>query len=79
MNKRIIEKGTQKQKEYAWQNVVLTEQLRGRRHITGLLSSMFKVSDRLHRTIYNAGNEENLPGKIVRLEGGKPVGGKTNF
>ena len=37
---------------------------------------MFAVSDRLHRTIYNAGNAENLPGKVTRLEGGKSVGGK---
>ena len=37
---------------------------------------MFAVSDRLHRTIYNAGNAENLPGKVARLEGGKSVGGK---
>lgn len=76
MNKKIVEKGTDKQKERAWKNLILTEQLRGRRQVTGLLSSMFAVSDKLHRTIYNAGNTENLPGKVARLEGGKPVGGK---
>ena len=57
--------------ERAWRNLVLTEQLRGRRQVTGLLSSMFAVSDRLHRTIYNVENAENLPGKVIRLEGGK--------
>jgi Zn-dependent metalloprotease len=76
MNKKIVEKGTDRQKDRAWKNLILTEQLRGRRQVTGLLSSMFAVSDRLHRTIYNAGNAENLPGKVVRLEGGKSAGTK---
>src|SRR6476620_10761394 len=76
MNKKIVEKGTDSQKERAWKNLILTEQLRGRRQVTSLLSSMFAVSDRLHRTIYDARNKESLPGKLARLEGGKPVGGK---
>ena len=75
MNKKIVEKGTKEQKERAWKNVILTEQLRGRRQITGLLTSMLSVSDRLHRTIYDAQNAENLPGKMVRVEGGKVKGG----
>ncbi len=69
INKRIIEKGTEKQKERAWQNLVLTEQFRGRRQVTSLLSSMFSVSDDLDRSIYNARNSENLPGSIARQEG----------
>ena len=47
VNKKIVEKGTKKQKEQAWKNLVLTEQLRGRRSVTGLMSSMFSVSNRL--------------------------------
>jgi Zn-dependent metalloprotease len=77
MNKNIAEKGSKKQKEQAWKNVVLTEQLRGRRLVTGLMSSMFSVSDKLDRTIYDAENTENLPGKLVRQEGGPAKGGKT--
>lgn len=46
MNKKIVEKGTGKQKERAWKNLILTEQLRGRRQVTRFLSSMFTVSDR---------------------------------
>jgi hypothetical protein len=45
MNKSIIDKGNKKQKEHAWNNLILTEQLRGRRLVTGLISSMFSVSD----------------------------------
>lgn len=76
MNKKIVEKGTSKQRELAWKNLILTEQLRGRRQVTGLLSSMLSASDRLHRTIYDAHHAETLPGSLVRVEGGKPKGGK---
>jgi Zn-dependent metalloprotease len=77
VNKKIVEKGTKKQKEQAWKNLVLTEQLRGRRLVTGLMSSMFSVSNRLDRTIYDAKNRENLPGYLVRREGERAKGGTT--
>jgi Zn-dependent metalloprotease len=77
MNKNIVEKGTKKQKEHAWKNLILTEQLRGRRLVTGLMSSMFSISNKLDRTIFDAENTENLPGTLVRREGEKAKGGKT--
>jgi Zn-dependent metalloprotease len=77
VNKKIVEKGTKKQKEQAWRNLILTEQLRGRRLVTGLMSSMFSVSNRLDRTIFDAKNLENLPGNLVRREGEKEKGGRT--
>ena len=77
VNKKIVEKGTKKQKEHAWKNLILTEQLRGRRLVTGLMSSMFSISNRLDRTIFDAQNTETLPGTLVRHEGGKAKGGKT--
>jgi Zn-dependent metalloprotease len=77
MNKNIVEKGTKKQKEEAWKNLILTEQLRGRRLVTGLMSSMFSISNKLERTIFDAENTENLPGTLVRHEGERLKGGKT--
>jgi len=77
VNKKIVEKGTKKQKEKAWKNLVLTEQLRGRRSVTGLMSSMFSVSNKLDRTIFDAKNSESLPGTLIRREDGKVTGGKT--
>lgn len=77
VNKKIVEKGTKKQKEKAWKNLILTEQLRGRRSVTGLMSSMFSVSNKLERTIFDAKNSENLPGTLVRREDGKIKGGET--
>jgi Zn-dependent metalloprotease len=77
MNKNIVEKGNKKQKEQAWKNLILTEQLRGRRLVTGLMSSMFSVSDKLYRSIFNAENTEDLPGTLIRSEGQSTLGGKT--
>jgi len=77
VNKKIVEKGTKKQKDHAWKNLILTEQLRGRRLVTGSMSSMFSVSNRLDRTIYDAQNQESLPGTVIRREGGKAKGGRT--
>lgn len=70
VNKRIVENGTEKQKMNAIKSLILTEQMRGRRHVTGLMSSMFSISDKIHRTIYDAHHIERLPGTIIRTEGG---------
>lgn len=75
VNKRIFENGSDEQKRKAWQNLIVTEQLRGRRNIVGGLFTMFSTSDKLHRSIFNAENEENLPGKLVRGEGAARKGG----
>ena len=77
VNKKILENGTKRQRDQAWKNLILTEQLRGRRLVTGLMSSMFPVSDELDRTIYDAKNREQLPGTLVRREGDKVKGGVT--
>lgn len=81
VNKNIVAKGSKKQKERAWKNLILTEQLRGRRLVTGSMPSLFSVSGRLYRTIFDAENREELPGAVIRFEGGKPfvgkLGGKT--
>lgn len=76
MNKKIVDNGTEKQKQSAWKNLILTEQLRGRRQVTSLMSVMFSRSDFLQRTIFDARNIENLPGTLVRVEGGRQLGGK---
>jgi Zinc metalloprotease (elastase) len=77
VNKNIVKKGSEQQKERAWKNLILTEQLRGRRFVTGLMSSMFSVSDKLYRTIFDAHHSENLPGTVVRYENGRAKGGQV--
>jgi hypothetical protein len=54
INRRIIEKGTEDQKRKAWQTLIVTEQLRGRRTVAGSLHTLFAVADKLHRTIFDA-------------------------
>jgi Zn-dependent metalloprotease len=76
IHRHVVENGTEEQKRRAWQNLILTEQLRGRRNIAGSMYSIFAVSDKLHRTIFDAQNTESLPGKLVRSEGGKSKGGR---
>ncbi|MFZ0327370.1 MAG: M4 family metallopeptidase [Nitrososphaeraceae archaeon] len=76
INRRILERGSEDQKHKAWQNLIITEQLRGRRSIAGSMASLFVRSDKLHRTIFDAHNSESLPGKLVRGEGGRPTGGR---
>ena len=75
VNKRIVEKGSAEQKRRAWQNLIVTEQLRGRRNIVGGLYSMFPSSNKLYRSIFDAKNGENLPGDLVKAEGGTKKGG----
>jgi hypothetical protein len=53
------------------QNLILTEQLSGRRNIAGSMYSVFAVADKLYRTIFDAQNSESLPRKLVCSEGGK--------
>jgi len=77
INKNIVKKGTEKQKEGAWKNLILTEQLRGRRNVSGTFQSLMPKSPQLYRSIYNAENSEKLPGLIVRSEGQKAKGGPS--
>jgi Zn-dependent metalloprotease len=77
INRHIMEKGTEEQKKRAWQTIILTEQLRGRRNVAGSMHTLFAVADKLHRTIFNAQNSESLPGSLIRSEGAKPKGGRN--
>ena len=77
LNKKIYEKGTSCQKVKAWKNVIMTEQLRGRRNIAGMLQSFMPKSEKLYRVIYDAENSEKLPGYIARTEGQRTKGGRT--
>lgn len=77
VNKRIYENGTRNQKLNAWQNLIITEQLRGRRNVAGMLQAFMPRSPRLYRVIYDAENSEKLPGLIVRSEGQRAKGGPT--
>ena len=69
MIKKIVANGTKKQRDFAKNTLILTEQLRGRRLKTRHSSSMFSVTDTLQRTIYDTFKSEDLPGTKVLVEG----------
>jgi Zn-dependent metalloprotease len=58
-------------------DLIVTEQLRGRRNIVGGLSTMFPSLNRLYRSIFDAKNGQNLPGDLVKAEGGGAKKGGT--
>jgi Zn-dependent metalloprotease len=77
VNKKIYENGTQEQRRNAWKNVIITEQLRGVRYSTGMMQSLLRGTSKKYRAIYNAENTEDLPGTLIRVEGGRTRGGET--
>ena len=79
ISRQIVENRTEVQKRRAWQNLILTEQLRGSLSIAGSMYSVFAVADKLHRTIFDAQNTEFLLRKLVRNEDGKSKGRRYIF
>ncbi|MBD2250912.1 M4 family metallopeptidase [Nostoc parmelioides] len=63
--------GTPLQRNWAFQTLNVSAQLRGRRNIIGNVFFSPSPGEK-RRTIYDAQNSEQLPGKIVRVEGDPP-------
>lgn len=76
IHKQIVDNGTDDQKRRAFQNLIMTEQLRGVRSIAGGLYVMFATSQKLNRSIFTAKSRQRLPGYLVRREG-EPSNGHT--
>jgi Zn-dependent metalloprotease len=76
MLERIMESGTSGQKDRALKVLTLSGQFRGRRQSLTGISFPYPLSpDRVKkRFIYNAGFSSDLPGSLVRSEGGPPAG-----
>jgi Zn-dependent metalloprotease len=68
--KKLAESGAKPVRDAAFETVRLSERLRGVRHATAdFLRAVPKGC--LHRTIYDAGHRERLPGTVARHEGGR--------
>ena len=63
-----------KHRARALQNIALTERARGRRSMMRGLLAIGVPAGELRRTVYDAQNAQNLPGKLVRGEGDSPTG-----
>jgi len=69
--KEIVTRGESRQKEMAWRTLTVSEQIRGQRPILTFLSTMGStVTGTKRRTIYDAKKRSNLPGVMVKGEGG---------
>jgi Zn-dependent metalloprotease len=71
MLQAIAEQGTQAQREFAIDTLRATAQFRGERRFEPLIRSLEGIQSRpgIVRKIYDAQNQKQLPGKLVRSEG----------
>lgn len=68
--RELAQRGDELQREWAFQNLTLSEQLRGRRQAVGGFPSLLATpAGEKRRTLYDAQNSQRLPGKLVRGEG----------
>ncbi|HEY9852307.1 MAG TPA: M4 family metallopeptidase [Leptolyngbyaceae cyanobacterium] len=71
MLREVIERGNALQRAWAFQTLSLSERIRGRREALGNLLGITPAGEK-RRTIYDAKNSTELPGKLVRGEGDPP-------
>lgn len=77
MLEKIIEAGTQKQKEKAKKTIALAGQMRGQRQsIADITLKSKAVGGEKNRRVYNAQNLNVLPGILMRSEGDPATGDK---
>lgn len=74
MTDKIIQNGSETQREWALMNLRASEQFRGRRDAVGGMQVLGAVAGVKRRTIFDAQTGTSLPGKLVRGEGDPPTG-----
>ncbi|HEX2916208.1 MAG TPA: M4 family metallopeptidase [Chloroflexia bacterium] len=71
ITKAIIQNGNTNQQSDAMENLVLSSQIRGQRQLISNFPRLVGVpAGQKQRTVYDAKNTEDLPGTLVRSEGG---------
>jgi Zn-dependent metalloprotease len=70
--REVAKNGTPSQQEWAFQSLTLSDRIRGRRDIASLLPTLTPAGEK-RRTIFDAQNGTDLPGKLVRGEGDPPT------
>jgi Zn-dependent metalloprotease len=72
MLRSILQKGTVTQQSRAWATLTASEQIRGQRGVLGVLAPLAVAAPgRKRRTVYDAGNGYDLPGRMIRSEGSR--------
>ena len=70
--REILKNGDARQQARAWSTLTDSEQQRGRRRVLAAIAPLALAAAGVkRRTIYDAGNGYNLPGRLVRSEGGR--------
>ncbi|TAK09721.1 MAG: peptidase M4 family protein [Candidatus Manganitrophaceae bacterium] len=73
--RNVAERGNNNQKASAWRALHISDQLRGQRQVLAPIASLLAPStEGKRRSVYDAKQEDILPGKLVRNEGGKATG-----
>jgi len=70
--REIAKNGNPDQQDWAFQSLTLSARIRGQRDIAGLLPILTPAGQK-RRTVYDAENGTDLPGKLVRGEGDAPT------
>jgi len=63
--RHIAERGTRRQRDWAWRTLTLSEQIRGQRSV---MARMATPAGAKRRSVYDARGTTNLPGRLVRGE-----------
>jgi Zn-dependent metalloprotease len=72
MLRHITQQGDEQQRQWAWQTLITSEQMRGQREAMTFIAAIGTTrTGGKERTVYDARNGGELPGKVVRAEGGK--------
>jgi Zn-dependent metalloprotease len=72
--RELAQRGTERQRDFAFQTLRVSEQLRGRREAVGTFATMLMApAGEKRRTTFDAKNRSRLPGILVRGEGDPPT------
>ncbi len=75
MVREITQRGTPRQREWAWRALTISEQVRGQRQAVAAVAALLATpAGQKRRTIYDAQNGDDLPGRLIRGEGDPPTG-----
>ncbi|HYK91988.1 MAG TPA: M4 family metallopeptidase [Acidobacteriota bacterium] len=70
--REILKNGDSRQQARAWSTLTDSEQARGRRRVIAAIAHLAVVAPGVkRRTVYDAGNSYDLPGRLVRAEGSR--------
>lgn len=70
--REIAKNGDPDQQDWAFQNLALSDRIRGQRDVMGNLTAVMLSAGGKRRTVFDAKNGTELPGTVVRGEGDPP-------